>query len=113
MWTVLTGHWPLPCPNYGNVSPGWRKLIPLPWMREAPLTWRFDALPGWLTTPIAKAGRAMVVQSSPFAEELPWTTLAATAWLTGAIFLTAYSVIQLWKDSMGPSKAVRTAKAAA
>jgi beta-lactamase regulating signal transducer with metallopeptidase domain len=72
-------------------------LLPLPWMREAPVTWRFDALPGWLTLPIAEAGRAMVVQSSPFAEALPWTTLAATAWLAGAVILSAYSALQLWR----------------
>src|SRR5215213_10573543 len=72
-------------------------LLPLPWARDLPLTWRFDALPGWLSLPIAETGRALVVQSSPYARQLPWTTLAATAWLAGAAILAVYSALQLWR----------------
>jgi len=72
-------------------------LLPLPWMRELPITWRFDSLPGWLSLPITEAGSTLVVQSSPYAKQLPWTTLAATTWLAGAAILAAYSVLQLWR----------------
>jgi beta-lactamase regulating signal transducer with metallopeptidase domain len=72
-------------------------LLVLPWVRDVPVTWRFDALPGWLSLPITETGRVLVVQSSPYAEQLPWTTLAATAWLVGAAILSVYSALQLWR----------------
>jgi beta-lactamase regulating signal transducer with metallopeptidase domain len=58
-------------------------LLPLPAIRDVPLSWSAHVVPPLLARPMIAIGRTLVAQSWPGAAPVPWPSVLGMLWLAG------------------------------